>query len=224
MLKTFFLGMTVAAFALAASPLHAQQQEAKLLKVEMPGQGFDLVFAMAKPDGATSDLRGMPDPLVVYSGDGELVFAIDDKTLDMFKDVSAMSAPACTFRTANAAGKSAPVSVYVVPKSEEPSTVGMASLDPVQPERSMHKLEVPGSSLDIVYSTTRTPIAVSAGEPSGSLAVYPAGGEFAMAVDSDVARMFKDVGHSEIPDCAFDVEHKGSKPLQAVSVYIFPKN
>lgn len=224
MLKFLSLGMTVAAFALAASPLHAQQQEAKLLKVEIPGQGFDLVFAMTKPDGATSDLRGVPDPLVIYSGDGELAFAIDDKTLDMFKDVSAMSAPACTFRTVTAAGKSTPVSIYVVPKSEEPGTVGMASLDPVQPESSMHKLEVPGTSLDIVYSTTMTPIAVSAGEPSGSLAVYPAGGEFAMAVDSDIARIFKDVGHSEIPDCALDIEHKGSKPLQAASVYVFSKN
>ena len=74
------------------------------------------------------------------------------------------------------------------------------------------------------YSTTRAPIAVSASEPSGSLAVYSAGSELAMALDVDVARMFKDVGHSEIPDCAFDVEHKGSKPLQAASVYIFSKD
>ena len=223
-MKTFSLGMTVAAFALTGSPLHAQQQEAKLLNVGIPGQGFNLVFVMAKPDGATSDLRGVPDPLVIYSGDGELAFAIDDKTLHMFKDVSLMSAPACTFRTANTAGKSTPVSVYVIPKSEKPGTVGMASVDPVQPEPSMHKLEVPGTSLDVVYSTTRTPIAVNAGDLSGSLAVYPAGGELAMAVASDLARMFKDVGHSEIPDCAFDVEHKGSKPLQATSVYVFPKN
>jgi hypothetical protein len=224
MLKTFSLAIAVAAFALAASPLRAQQQEASLLKVDIPGQGFDLVFAMAKPGGARSELRGMPDPLVIYSGDGELAFAIDDKTLDMLKDVNVLYAPACTFRTSSAPGKSAPVSVYVVPKSEKPDAVRMASLDPPQPEPFMHKAEVPGTGLDIAFSTTRTPIAVRLGEPSSSLAVTPAGGEFAMAVADDVARMFKDVGHSELPDCAFNVEHKGVSPLQAVSVYVFSKN
>ena len=207
-----------------SEPADAQQQEASLLKVDMPGQGFDLVFAMAKPGGARIDLRGMPDPLVIYSGDGELAFAIDDKTLDMLKDVNVLYAPACTFRAASATGKTTPVSVYVVPKSEKPGAVRMASLRPLQPEPFMHKVEVPGTGLDIAYSTTRAPIAVSAGEPSGSLAVYSAGSELAMAVDGDIARMFKDVGHSEIPDCAFEVEHKGSKPLQAASVYVFSKN
>jgi hypothetical protein len=36
--------------------------------------------------------------------------------------------------------------------------------------------------------------------------------------------MFKDVGYSQLPACAFEVEHKGSNPPQAASVYIFPKN
>ncbi len=224
MLKTFSLGMTVAMFALTASPLHAQQQEAKLLKVEIPGQGFDLVFAMAKPDGATSDFRRVPDPLVIYSGDGELAFAIDDNTLAMFKDVSAMSAQACTFRTANAADKSTPVSVYVVPKPEKPGTVGMAPLDRVQVEPFMHKVEVPGIGLDIAFSTTNTPIVVSADKPSDALSVHPAGELFVTTDAEAVARMFKDVGRTSLPDCAFNVEHKNSRPLEAVSVYIFSKN
>ena len=219
-----YISICVALVAFGSAPANAQQQEASLLKVDMPGQGFDLVFAMAKPGGARSDLRGMPDPLVIYSGDGELAFAIDDKTLDMLKDVNVLYAPACTFRAASATGKTTPVSVYVVPKSEKPGAVRMASLHPLQPEPFMHKVEVPGTGLDIAYSTTRAPIAVSASEPSGSLAVYSAGSELAMAVDGDIARMFKDVGHSEIPDCAFEVEHKGSKPLQAASVYVFSKN
>ena len=147
MLKTFSLGMTVAVF-LTASPLHAQQQEASLLKVEMPGQGFDLVFAMAKPGGARNDLRGMPDPLVVYAGDGELAFAIHDKR-DMFKDMGVLFAPACTFRAASATGKTTPVSVYVVPKSEKPGAVRMASLDPLQPDPFMHKVGGPGTGWDM---------------------------------------------------------------------------
>lgn len=224
MLKIFSLTMTVAMFTLAASPLHAHQQEAKLLKVEMPGQGFDLVFAMAKPDGATSNFRSVPDPLLVYSGGGDLAFAIDDKTLAMFKDVSAMSAPACAFRTANAADKSTPVSVYVVPKSEKPGTVGMAPLDRVQAEPFMHKVEVPGTGLDIAFSTTNTLIVLSADKPSDALSVHPVGELFVMTDAKAVARMFKDVGHTSLPDCAFNVEHKNSRPLEAVSVYIFSKN
>ena len=219
-----YISICVALVAFGSAPANAQQQEASLLKVDMPGIGFDLVFAMAKPGSARSDLRRMPDPLVIYSGDGELAFAIDDKTLDMLKDVNVLYAPACTFRAASATGKTTPVSVYVVPKSEKPDAVRMTSLDPLQPEPLMHKVEVPGTGLDIAFSTTITRIAVNAGEPSGSLSVRPAGGELAMAVAVDVARMFKDVGHSEIPDCAFDVERKGSKPLQAASVYVFSKN
>jgi len=224
MLKTFSLGIAIATFAVAASPLHAQQQEATLLKVDMPGQGFNLIFAMAKPDGARSDLRGMPDPLIIYSGNGELVFAVDDTTLGMLGDVNVLNAPACTFRAVSATGKTSPVTVYVVPKSEKLDAVRMASLDPPQREPFMHKVDVLGTGLDIVYSTTRTPIALSADERSGSLSVSPAGGEFAMAVASDVTRMLKDVGHSEIPECAFNVEHKDAKPLQAASVYVFSKN
>jgi len=223
MLKIFSLGIAVAAIALATSPLRAQQQEASLLKVGLLGQGFNLIFATAKP-GARTNLRSMPDPLVIYTGDGELAFVIDNKTLDMFKDVSILSAPACTFRTVSRTGKSTPISVYVVPKFEKPDTTRMASLNPLQPEPFLHKVAVPEIGLDIAFSTTRTPIDVSAGEPNGSLAVTPAGGEFAMAVASDVERMFKDVGHSDIPNCAFIVEHKEHNPLQAVSVYIFSKN
>jgi hypothetical protein len=50
-----------------------------------------------------------------------------------------------------------------------------------------------------------------------------AGSELLMATDGDIERMFKDVGLSQWPMCAFYVEHKRSNPLQAASVYIIPK-
>jgi hypothetical protein len=56
-----------------------------------------------------------------------------------------------------------------------------------------------------------------------ALAVYSIGSELAMAVDGDLEKMFKDVGLSQLPICAFEVEHKGGKLPQAASVYIIPK-
>jgi hypothetical protein len=88
----------------------------------------------------------------------------------------------------------------------------------------MHKVEVPEGDFDIVFASTKTPVALNIREPPDSLLIYSIGTEFLTTTDADVARMFKDVGYSQLPACAFEVEHKGSNPPQAASVYIFPKN
>ena len=223
MFKVFSLAIAAAVLSLGASRLHAQQQEATLQKVEIPGIGFDLVVAIAKPSGAQANFRGMPDPLVVYAANGKLVFAIDDKAEAMLKDINVLNAPACTFQTASKGGRSStPVSVYVIPKYETHASVGMASLD--RPGPIMRKVEVPGSALDVVFATVDAPVTLKPGETPDSIAVYSVGSELAMATDGDVARMFKDVGYSELPACGFEVEHKGSNPPQAASIYVFSKN
>jgi len=213
----------VAASLIFTSPLHAQQQEAALQKVKVPGTGFDLVLAKVKAGGASSDFRGMPDPLIVYSGDGNLAFAVDAKTQELLKDVGILKAPACTFQ-AESDNLLNTVTVYVVPNREVPTAVRVASLNAPQPGPTMRKQEVSGSDLDIVYAMTKTPIILGADEPTDSLAVYSTGSEFTMATNGDLERMFRDVGYSQLPACAFEVEHKGSNPSQAASVYIFPKN
>ena len=196
----------------------AQQQEATLQKVELPGTGFDIVFAMAKPGGAIADLRGMPDPLVVYSGEGKLAFAMDDKVLEILRDVDVLNAPPCTFQMISNEGNS-PVTLYVVPKYERTAAIQVAS----QPVPFMRKVEVPGAALDIVYATIKMPVIVKPNEAADTLAVYSVGSELMMAADGDVEKMFKDVGYSELPACAFEVEHKGSNLQQATSVYVFLK-
>jgi len=223
MFKT--ISICAALVVLGTGVVNAQQQEATLRKVDVLGTGFDLVFAMAKPGGAYTDLRGIPDPLVAYAGDGKLAFAIDDNVVEMFKDIGILNAPACTFQLTSGDNKSPqPVSVYVVPKHEAPAAIRMASLKTLQVDTIMRKVEVSGGALDIVFATTKTPVTVNPNDPLDSLAVYSIGSELAMAVDGDVEKMFKDVGDAELPACAFEVEHKGSNPPQAASVYIFPKN
>ena len=86
----------------------------------------------------------------------------------------------------------------------------------------MRKSEVPGSNFDIVFATT-TSTAWNSYEQSDSLAVYSARSELIMATDGDIEKMFKDVGLSQLPTCAFYVEHKTSKRPQAASVYVVPK-
>jgi len=225
MFKCFYLMFAAASVALSTIPAHAQQQEATLQKVNVPGAGFDIVFVTAKPGGAKADWRGMPDPFVVYSGNGKLAFALDDKALEMLKDISVLNTLACTFQAASNDDKSStPVSVYVVPKHEVPATIGMASRNAPQPQPIMHKVKVLGGAFDIVFAVTEAPVALNRNEQIDSLSVYSIGSEFAMAVEGDVKKMFKDVGYAELPPCAFEVEHKGSNPPQAASVYIFPKN
>ena len=136
----------VAVFTLTASSLHAQQQEASLLKVEMPGQGFDLVFAMAKPGGARNDLRGMPDLLVVYAGDGELAFAIDDKTQGHIQRHGrpvrpGLHLPGCVRDRQNDTG----LSLCRPEDGKGGRGADGLARSPNKPEPFMHKVGVPGT-------------------------------------------------------------------------------
>ena len=139
-----------------------------------------------------------------------------------------MPGTSCGGRVAHSSRKSKdgtvqPIAVYVVPNHTVPATIRTASLVAPQSEPIMRKVEVPGSDFDVVFAMTKTPVVVDASDRLNSLAVYSVGSELAMATDGDVERMFKDVGLSQLPVCAFEVEHKGSNPPQSASIYIFPK-
>lgn len=97
---------------------NAQQQEGQLHRIELPHADFDVVLVTAKP-GSSIDLRGQPDPSVVYLMGGELVQAYIGEIQRLFPDIGALTVPACAFNAeSKGAGTRSPVAVYVVPKSE----------------------------------------------------------------------------------------------------------
>jgi hypothetical protein len=215
------LSILAALTALGAGSADAQQQEAALRQVELPGAGFNIVLATPKSPAATIDLGESPDALIIHLTGGELALAFEDGG-EMLEAIDALQRPACAFQAQGRDGKSTkPVAVYVVPALQMPASIGTSSVDARLQVPVMRKVEVPGNDFDIVFTTTKTPIVW---EPHDqSVIVYPTGEELIMATDDDIKRMFKEVGLSQWPTCAFHVEHKGSRPSQAASVYIIPE-
>ena len=213
-----------AAFALLGTgAVNAQQQEAALQTVELPGTGLAIVLAMPKSPAATINLAMSPDALVVGLIGGKLALAFDSQN-DMLNAWDALRRPGCAFQSQANDGNVQPVAVYVVPNYTPTAFVRTASLIAPQSAPLMHKVQVPGRDFDIVFAMTKTPVVVDAIDRMDSLAVYSVGSELVMATEGDIERMFKDVGLSQLPVCAFEVEHKDSNPPRAASVYIVPKN
>lgn len=185
--------LCAAVIVLGTGSLRAQQQEAVLQRIELPGAGFNIALASSKSPAETIDLSNSPGALM------------------------------CAFQANDNDGRSTKIfSVYVVPEHEMTAPVRTGSIVRLSLP-AMRKVEVPGTNFAIVFATTMTPIAWEAHERPDALAFHSIGDEFIMATDGDIKRMFKDVGLSQWPTCAFYVEHKGSNPLQAASVYIVPK-
>lgn len=80
----------------------------------------------------------------------------------------------------------------------------------------LRKVEVPGTSFDIVFT-------VSADHRDHPLVIHSIGGELAHAVDGEIERMFTDVGPSGLPIHAFRLELSGGKASNALNVYVVPK-
>jgi len=112
------LSLCAALFALAASPIAAQQQEAVLKRLEVPGAAFDLVLAMPKsPPRPLSDLSESPDALVLHLIGGELVLTFED-ALEMMKAAEWLRSPVGPFRVAGKEAKLCiPLAIYVVSKA-----------------------------------------------------------------------------------------------------------
>ena len=218
MLKHISIYLTLV--VLGTSSVWAQQHEALLRQVELPGAGLDIVVATPKSPAAIMDVN-TPDALIMPLIGGELALAFEDGS-KMLEAIDFLQHPGCAFRASDDERVATPISVYVIPQRKA-SGVSTASHDVRLPEARMRKVKLPETDFDIVYTTTSTPITWTPREGPDSLAVYSTGYELTMATDGDIATMFKDVGLSQWPSCAFYVEHKGSSPLQAASVYIVPK-
>lgn len=91
----------------------AQQREAALQRVEIPGSSFDLLVAAPKPGGVFYDLAEAPDAFLLNLAGGEL--AIGFERVDAMLDaVELVRGPGCYLP-----GKGhTPIAVYRVPKSE----------------------------------------------------------------------------------------------------------
>lgn len=116
MLRQLLIGAAFAAFGTVSA--NAQHQEIILRKVEVAGSNFDIVFAMAKPQAATTiERRDHHDPLAIHSIGGELAHAIDGEIENMFNNVGPSGFPIHAFRLELRDGNpSVALNVYVVPK------------------------------------------------------------------------------------------------------------
>jgi len=98
----------------AVSAASAQQREAVLQRIEIPGAAFDIVIAMPRPAGVIYDLAESPDALLVNLAGDELAIGFE-RVDEMLKMAEFVRAPACSFK---GKGRGSPVAIYAVPKAE----------------------------------------------------------------------------------------------------------
>jgi hypothetical protein len=116
MLKHLSIWAVLIAFA--SSSVNAQQQEAVLKTLEVPGAAFNIILAMPKSPGATYNLGNSPDALLVHLVGGELAIAYENAE-QMLKALDQLRGPAFAFHAQSKDGTSyKPVAVYIVPKGE----------------------------------------------------------------------------------------------------------
>ena len=113
-----YLSTFAAVVALGSNPAQAQQQEAILQRVEVPGAGFDIIVARPNRPSTIIDLARAPDALVIQLIGGELALSFDSEER-MLRALDSLQLPVCAFQVERAGSTSRePVAVYVVPKSQ----------------------------------------------------------------------------------------------------------
>ncbi len=117
MLRHLSICATFIAFTVGS--VNAQQREAVLQKMEVPGGGFDIILGMPKsPNGAILNLGNTPDALIVHLIGGELALSFDSVE-KMLKALDSLHRPACAFQVEASDKQSGkPVAVYIVPRGE----------------------------------------------------------------------------------------------------------
>jgi hypothetical protein len=116
MLKHLLICAALMAFTMGSA--NAQQKEAVLQKVEVPGAALDIILAMPKPQGVTFDLSESPDALLVHLIGGELALAFDDAE-KMLKALDSLRRPIGAFHVESPDRRSRiPIAVYLVPAGE----------------------------------------------------------------------------------------------------------
>ena len=116
---TMFKHLSIFAALLAVQPFtaQAQQLEAVLHRMEVPGANFEIIVARPSSSGATIDLGRSPEALVIHLIGGGLALSFDSEER-MLKTLDSLQLPACAFHAERTGGASRePVAVYVVPRS-----------------------------------------------------------------------------------------------------------
>lgn len=115
MLKS--LTIFAALVVLGTGSVNAQQREAILQKIAVPGASFDVVLAMAKPGSPVVYYRNQPDPNIINLGN-DLVIAYTVELSETL-DLATLMRPAQTIvvERGDKMGRT-PVVVYFVPKRE----------------------------------------------------------------------------------------------------------
>lgn len=108
-----YLTIFATLIALGTGSANAQQVETTVQKMVVPGADFDIIIVLAKPNGATFNPRGKPDPFVVYPTGDALAFAVDGEVEKMFAGVGSVQFPIVAFQVDRKGSKAG---VYVVPK------------------------------------------------------------------------------------------------------------
>jgi hypothetical protein len=113
------LSICAALLAFAAGSANAQQYEAALRKVEVPGAGFDIVIATPKSPGTVMhDLSDSPDALIVHLAGGKLALSFDDAE-KMVQALESLRRPIGASYVASADRRSPiPVALYLVPAGD----------------------------------------------------------------------------------------------------------
>lgn len=114
-----YLSICAALFSLAAGPLYAQEREAMLRTVQVPGAGFDLIVATPDPEGgALPNLRDTAETLVVHLQGGKLALVFDDPW-KMVKAFDLLRTPVGAFEAPATGGNSPePIALYIVPRGD----------------------------------------------------------------------------------------------------------
>lgn len=225
MLKHISICATV--LALGTSSLWAQQREAVLQLVELPGVGFNIIVATPRSPSVTIDLGNAADALVLPLIGGKLALQFEDGE-KLVGATNYLRRPACAFETRSKDGKATEqVSVYIVPKDTALPAVRTASLNAQLAPTGMQSVDVPEHEFAIVLASTNPPVVLAPGERPESFTVHSAesglvASELIMATEADIERMFAPVGLSQLPTCIIYAEHGGSQ--QAASAYVVPKN
>src|SRR5690242_13416859 len=102
---------------LAGGAANAQQREATLQKLEVPGVDFDIVLAMPKAPHATFDLGMSPEATIIHLTGGELALGFETGE-QMLAAVDSLRSPVGAFQVRQKRGGApAPIAVYVVAKN-----------------------------------------------------------------------------------------------------------
>ena len=116
MLKYF--SICTAFIVIGTGSIHAQQREAVLQTIEVPGAVFDIVLAMPKTSGATIDLGRSPEALVMHLVGGELALVFESVE-QMLETLDVLQTPVGAVPGQRTDSNSPiPVAVYIAPKAD----------------------------------------------------------------------------------------------------------